>query len=209
VALHAIEIGVVELHPEHNPNYVSYLYPPTISPNGSRHSAPLQGQRAADYQVPLAEHSIRFGISHTIISDNGMNFASKHVASFCAKYITHRFSSPYYHYYPLGNGQAKISNCTILDNLCKNMNKAKGKWAKKLPRALWALQDHQMRPDQRIPFSLAYETEAIIPVDISMLTFRVGVIPNQMLDHSKERRHRLISALRPINSKFGRLTIKR
>ena len=51
----------------------------------------------------------------TIIFDNGMNFASKQVASFCAKYkITHRYSTPYY---PQGNDQAEISNDTILDSL--------------------------------------------------------------------------------------------
>jgi len=39
----------------------------------------------------------RFGIPHTVISDNGINFARKQVASFCIKYnIAYRFSSPYY-----------------------------------------------------------------------------------------------------------------
>jgi len=39
----------------------------------------------------------RFEISHTIIFDNGTNFASKKVASFYTKYnITHQFSLLYY-----------------------------------------------------------------------------------------------------------------
>jgi len=76
----------------------------------------------------------RFIIPHTIISDNGTTFASKQVASFCAKYnIAYRFSSTYY---PQGNGQTKISNHTILDNLYKSLDKAKGKWAEKFPGAL-------------------------------------------------------------------------
>ena len=40
----------------------------------------------------------RFGLPPTIISDNGTNFASKHVANFCFKCkITHRFSTPATH----------------------------------------------------------------------------------------------------------------
>jgi len=49
-------------------------------------------------------------------------------------------------------------------------------------------------PIGKSPFSLAYETEVIIPVDVSMPTLRVGVVQDQndallhlMLDHSEER----------------------
>ena len=60
-----------------------------------------------------------------IISDNETSYTSKEVATFCAKYkITHRFCTPYY---PHDNGQAEISNRTILDDLCKSFNKTKGK----------------------------------------------------------------------------------
>jgi len=64
-------------------------------------------------------------LPHTIISDNRMNFASREVAVFCAKYkITCQFSTPYY---PQGNGQAEINNRTILDSMCKSLSKTKGK----------------------------------------------------------------------------------
>ena len=99
-----------------------------------RGSGTLRGQQAAYCQASLAKHSCHFGISHTIISDNRNNFANKQVASLCAKYnIAHRFFSPYY---PQGSVQAEISNRTILDNLCKILNKVKGKLAEKPPRVL-------------------------------------------------------------------------
>ena len=78
----------------------------------------------------------RFGLSRTIVSDHGTNFASKHIATFCAKYkIAHLFSSLYY---PQDNCWAKISNRTILDNMCKSLDKVKCKWVEKLPDVLWA-----------------------------------------------------------------------
>jgi len=63
----------------------------------------------------MAKHSMSFRAPPTIIFDNGTNFASKQVVSFCAKYkITHRYSTPYY---PQGNNQVEIGNDTILDSL--------------------------------------------------------------------------------------------
>ena len=130
---------------------------------------------------------------HTIISDNGTNFASKQVVSFCTKYnIAHRFSSPYY---PQGNGQAEINNHTIFDSLCKFLDKAKGKWVEKFSLVLWAYMTTKHVSTEKTPFSLAYGAEATIPTDINMPTLRVeGVVPDQndtlpqlMLDHSEER----------------------
>jgi len=84
---------------------------------------------------------------------------------------------------------AKISNRIILDNLCKSLDKAKDKWADKLPGVLWAYRTTKCVPTDETPFSLAYGMEAIIPVDINMPTFRVeGVVQNQMIPYSEERR---------------------
>ena len=97
-----------------------------------------------------------------------MNFVNKQVASLCAKYkITHQFSTPYY---PQDNGQAEISNHTIVDSLYKSLDKAKGKWVEKLPKVLWAYRITKRIPTSETPFSMSYGTETIIPVNISMST---------------------------------------
>ena len=70
---------------------------------------------------------------------------------------------------PQANGQAEISNRTVLDNLCKSLNKAKGKWVEKLSGVLWAYRITKRDPTGETPFSLAYRMEAIILVDIGML----------------------------------------
>ena len=118
----------------------------------------------------------RFALPHTIF-DNGTNIVSKQIASFCAKYkITYRFST---FYYPQSNGQTKIINRTILDKLCKSLDKVKGKLVEKLSGVLWTYETTKRISTSATPFSLAYRTEAIIPVDISM-TLRVeGVVQNQ------------------------------
>jgi len=52
----------------------------------------------------------------------------------------------------------------------QSLDKAKGKWAEKHPKVLWAYKATKRVPTGKIPFSLAYGTEAIIPVDISIPT---------------------------------------
>ena len=81
-----------------------------------------------------------------------MNFTSKEVATFCAKYkIGYWFSTPYY---PQGNGQAKINNRTILNSLCKTLGKAKGKWVEQLSGVLWAYWTTKRIPTGETSFSL-------------------------------------------------------
>jgi len=73
--------------------------------------------------------------------------------------IANRFYTPYY---PQGNGQAEINNYNILDNLCKSLVRAKGKWAEKLSGVLWAYRTTKRVPTSETSFSLAYRTKAII-----------------------------------------------
>jgi len=93
----------------------------------SESSTSSRRNRVANYQIPLAN-----GLSHTIISDNGTNFVSRQVASFCSKYkITHSFFTPYY---PQGNGQTEINNHTIFNSLCKSLDKRKASGWRNSPR---------------------------------------------------------------------------
>ena len=52
----------------------------------------------------------RFGVSHMLISDNGLQFDSKMFRKYCGLGITNRYSTPAY---PQGNGQAEAVNKEI------------------------------------------------------------------------------------------------
>ena len=78
----------------------------------------------------------RFGVSNTLISDNGMQFDSRAFRDFCRNLgIMNRYSTPVY---PQSNGLAETVNKTILSGLKKRLDGAKGNWAKELPKVLWA-----------------------------------------------------------------------
>ena len=77
----------------------------------------------------------RFGIPHTLISDNGLQFDSKAFRRYCYDLgITNRYSTPAY---PQGNGQAEAVNKVIVNGLKKRLDDAKGKWVEELSHVLW------------------------------------------------------------------------
>ena len=77
----------------------------------------------------------RFGIPHTLISDNRLQFDSKTFRRYCCNLgIKNRYSTLAY---PQGNGQAEVVNKVIVSGLKKRLDDAKGKWVEELPHILW------------------------------------------------------------------------
>ena len=67
----------------------------------------------------------QFGVPHTLISNNGLQFDSKAFRRYCCDLgITNRYSTPAY---PQGNGQAEAVNKVIVNRLKKRLDDAKGK----------------------------------------------------------------------------------
>ena len=73
-----------------------------------------------------------FGIPHTHISDNGLQFDTKAFKRYCYDLgIMNRYSTPAY---PQGNGQAKAVNKVIMGGFKKRLDDAKEKWVEELSR---------------------------------------------------------------------------
>ena len=67
----------------------------------------------------------RFGIPHTLISDNGFQFDSKSFRIYCYELgITNKYSTSAY---PQGNGQAETVNKVIVSGFKKRLDDAKGR----------------------------------------------------------------------------------
>nr|GEW06768.1 reverse transcriptase domain-containing protein [Tanacetum cinerariifolium] len=118
----------------------------------------------------------RFGIPGEIISDNGKQFSDNPFKD-------------------CGKGEPKpgggIKSCLGEGN--KN-------WVEELPHVLWAHRTMIKSSHGDTPFSLTYETEAVIPTEIGMPTYRtaaVNVVNNDEelrlnLDLLEERRERVV-----------------
>ena len=67
----------------------------------------------------------RFGIPHTLISNNGLQFDSKAFRKYCYELgIINRYSTLAY---PQGNKQAKVVNKVIVNGFKKRLDEAKGR----------------------------------------------------------------------------------
>ena len=76
----------------------------------------------------------RFGIPHTLFSDNRLQFESKAFKRYCCELgIRNRYSTPAY---PQGNGQAEAVNKVIVNGLKKRLDEAKGTWVEELAHVL-------------------------------------------------------------------------
>ena len=136
----------------------------------------------------------RFGIPKTIVSDNGTQFTTKPFMKYCSELgIRNVYSSPAY---PQSNGQAEASNKTVLDGIKKRLEDAKGRWVEELPNVLWTFRTMPQRLTGETPFSLAYGSDAIIPLEIGLPTLRTSeweptrndLAQSQALDLLEERR---------------------
>ena len=113
----------------------------------------------------------RFGIPHTIITDNGRQFDNDQFREFCSKfYITHKLTSVGH---PQSNGEAEVTNRTILHGLKTKINGAKGLWVEELYPILWAYRTTLRTSTGESPYNLAFGSEAVIPVEVGLPTIRV------------------------------------
>ena len=75
--------------------------------------------------------------------------------------------------YPQANGQVEVSNKTILHGLETKLEKAKGKWVDELPSILWAYRITSRVSTGETPFSLVYGIDALIRVEVDLVSPRV------------------------------------
>jgi len=68
--------------------------------------------------------------------------------------------------HPQTNGQAEAANKVILRALKRRILTVKTSWPDELPRILWAYHITHQSTTQETPFSLVYETDALLPVEI-------------------------------------------
>ena len=105
----------------------------------------------------------RFGVPHTLISDNGLQFDSKAFKKYCYELgITNRYFTPAY---PQGNGQAEAVNKVIVNRLKKMLDDAKGRWVEEVPHVMWAYRTTPCRSTGETSFSMTYGAEAVISLE--------------------------------------------
>ena len=110
----------------------------------------------------------RFGLPHSIITDNGTNFAHGDLKEYCDEKGIRLDLASFSH--PQSNGQVERANGLILSGIKPRLEaplrRAAGAWAEELPSVLWSLRTTPNRSIGFTPFFLVYGAEAVLPSDI-------------------------------------------
>jgi hypothetical protein len=146
---------------------------------------PLKSITQSDVRSFLWKNIVtRFGIPNALVADNGTQFKGAAIKDFCDTLgIKRHFSSVGY---PQGNGQAEASNKVIVAGLKRRLEAAKGRWADELLSVLWAFRKTPRRSTGATPYSLAFGTEAIIPLEVNFPTHAAVQLHNGENDAALE-----------------------
>lgn len=109
-----------------------------------------------------------FVMTHSINTDNGMNFTAELFRDYCRK---HRILLDYTSVAHLqSNGQVAQANGLIIDGikpqLLTTLEKSARKWVDELPAILWSIRMMPNRSTGFTPFIMVYLAEVILPSDI-------------------------------------------
>ncbi|GJU72805.1 reverse transcriptase domain-containing protein [Tanacetum coccineum] len=147
----------------------------------------------------------RFGLPGEIVSDNGKQFSGDPFKDWCEKLnIVQRFASVKH---PQSNGLVERANRSLGEGIKARLGEGNKNWLEELPHVLWAHRTMIKSSNDDTPFSLTYGTEAVIPAEIGMPTYRTAVVDvvhndeelRLNLDLLEERRER--AAIREAKAK--------
>jgi len=112
----------------------------------------------------------RFGVPTLVISDNGTQFTDQRFQNYLRNIgIKQSFKSVKH---PQANDLAKAANMVILQGIRKRLKTAKTTWAEEVHTVLWAYRTTPHYTTSESPFRLTFGTEAVIPIELTELTWR-------------------------------------
>jgi len=118
----------------------------------------------------------RFGVPALVISDNGTQFTDQRFQDYLRNIgIKQSFTSVED---PQANGLAEAMNRVILRGIRRRLDTAKTKWDEKLNTVLWAYRNTPHSTTSESPFRLTYGTKAVIPIELTELTWRTDANTN-------------------------------
>jgi hypothetical protein len=117
----------------------------------------------------------RYGVPHSIITDNGTNFAKGVFTEYCGQKGIRLDLASVAH--PRSNGQVEKANGLVLagirPRLVEPLKHSAGCWVEELPSVLWSLRTTPNRSVGFTPFFLVYGAKVVLPTDIKFDAPRV------------------------------------
>ena len=145
-----------------------------------------------------------------IITDLGKQFDNANFKDFYEGWNINLYFASVAH--PQTNGLVEATNKTIKKLLKKNLQQRKGLWVAELPNVLWAYRTTRRTATGETPYSLVFGTEAVLPIEHKLISFRVQYYEPEdndaklraSLDLLEERQSRVVEKVAIYKSKIAR-----
>nr|GEV68733.1 reverse transcriptase domain-containing protein [Tanacetum cinerariifolium] len=116
----------------------------------------------------------RFGLPRIIVNENEAHLVNDPNKSWCGKFEIHQVNMAVAH--PQANRLVERANRSLIEGIKTHLEREKARWVDELPNVLWAHQTSIKQRNEEIPFSLTDGSEAVIPVEIGIPTYRTLMI---------------------------------
>ncbi|GJX98704.1 reverse transcriptase domain-containing protein [Tanacetum coccineum] len=141
-------------------------------------AGPSGGTRKVKFFNVAMDYFLRCGIEAkavaTITGNQVKKFVDNPFKDWCEKLnITQRFASVKH---PQSNRLVKRANRSLSEGIKARLGERNKNWIEELPHVLWAHRTMIKSSHGDTPFSLTYGTEAVIPAEIRMPTYRTAVV---------------------------------
>ncbi|GJS87344.1 reverse transcriptase domain-containing protein [Tanacetum coccineum] len=116
----------------------------------------------------------RYGLPKIIVMDNGTNFIHDPFKSWCKKLNITQINTAVAH--PKANGLVERANRSLMKGIKTRLGRERKGWVDELPNVLWAHKTSLKTSNGETPCNLTFESEVVIPAEISMPTHRTMMI---------------------------------
>ena len=94
------------------------------------------------------------------------------------------------------NEQVEVTNQSLLKIIKTQLEGVKGIWSEELSSVLWAYRTIARTPTGETPFRLVYESEAVIPAEVGLTSYRVDNHDEQRNDEAMRLQLDLLDEVR-------------
>ncbi|GJS62343.1 reverse transcriptase domain-containing protein [Tanacetum coccineum] len=156
----------------------------------------LEGPGKVKFLIVAMDNFTKWIKAKSVATITGNQFSDNPFKDWCEKLsITQRFASVKH---PQSNGLVERANQSLVEGIKARLGQGNKNWIEELPHVLWAHRIMIKSSHGDTLFSLTYGTEAVIPAEIGMPTYRTMTVDathndaelRQNLDLLEERRER-------------------
>ncbi|GJW63661.1 putative nucleotidyltransferase, ribonuclease H [Tanacetum coccineum] len=116
----------------------------------------------------------RFGLPRIIVTDNGAQLVNEPFKGWCTRFKIQQMNTSVAH--PQANGLVERANRSLMEGIKTRLGRERAGWVDELPNVLWAHRTSIKQSNGETPFSLTYGSEAVIPAEIGIPSYRTLMI---------------------------------